>query len=84
MVPTDITRSLIRPTSRSGSLLLPFLESLTLSDAMLCSKVMSCGHQVIADIQDHISTKSYSQLAKSMATQSKFSFALFLQFYYLQ
>ena len=41
----------------------------------VCSKTLSCGHQGVADVRDHISTRSHLLLAKGMATQSRLSFA---------
>ena len=34
----------------------------------VCDKSLTCGHQGIADVKDHISTQSHQKLAKSLAT----------------
>ena len=41
----------------------------------LCDKSLSCGHQGITDVKDHISTQSHQRLAKSMESQPKLSFS---------
>ena len=40
----------------------------------LCDKSLSCGHQGIADVKDHIATQSHQKLAKSMESQQKLCF----------
>ena len=41
----------------------------------VCDKSLTCGHQGIADVKDHISTQSLKKLAWSLATQPKISFS---------
>lgn len=40
----------------------------------ICSKKLSCAHQGVSDIKDHISTQGHQRLVKEMTKQSKLSF----------
>jgi len=40
----------------------------------ICDKKLSCGHQGVSDVKDHIASKSHQKLAKVLATQPKISF----------
>ena len=40
----------------------------------LCAKNLSCGHQGVADVKDHVARQSHQKLAKTLATQPKLTF----------
>ena len=41
----------------------------------VCAKNLSCGHQGVADVKDHIASQSHQKLAKTLGNQPKLSFA---------
>ena len=40
----------------------------------VCAKNLSCGHQGVADVKDHIASQSHQKLAKTLATQPRLTF----------
>lgn len=40
----------------------------------VCDKKLSCAHQGVSDVKDHIATKSHQRLAKALETQPKLPF----------
>lgn len=41
----------------------------------VCDKNLSCGHQGVSDVKDHIATQKHQLLANSLSTQGKLPFA---------
>ena len=56
----------------------PFLKSVPGDShsfrCTICDKKLSCGHQGISDVKDHVATQSHQKLAKVLATQPKISY----------
>lgn len=40
----------------------------------VCDKTLSCGHQGVSDVKDHIAGQRHQKLVKTLATQPKLSF----------
>ena len=56
----------------------PFISSVSGSPycfrCNVCNKELSCSHQGVKDIKDHIATQKHQQLAKSLPTQQRLNF----------
>ena len=64
--------------SREWTKTWPFVSSVPGNPHMftcnVCRKTLSCAHQGIADVKDHVATQSHKKLAKVLANQPKLSF----------